>query len=93
MSTERTVDIGGDHTLVLVTPYGADEPTGADVKHLTPDGKPCIGWILFDTSANRDWPAERKWQVESWDPITLSPSLLCRCGDHGFVRNGTWVPA
>lgn len=26
--------------------------------------------------------------------LTLSPSLLCgTCGDHGFVRDGKWVPA
>jgi hypothetical protein len=35
-----------------------------------------------------------KWTVESVDPLTLSPSLLCRaCGHHGFIRGGRWVPA
>lgn len=34
------------------------------------------------------------WNVESWQPLTLSPSLLCRCcGNHGFVREGKWVDA
>lgn len=33
------------------------------------------------------------WKVEQWEPLTLSPSLLCRCGDHGYIRNGVWVPA
>lgn len=23
----------------------------------------------------------------------LTPSFLCHCGDHGFVRNGKWVRA
>lgn len=93
MTTERRLDIGHDHVLTLVTPDGASEPSGADVAHLTPDGRPCAGWIALDVPAN-DWlSADRKWQVESWDPLTLSPSLLCGCGDHGFVRNGTWVPA
>lgn len=31
------------------------------------------------------------WQIESWEPLTLSPSLLCHCGDHGFIRGGRWV--
>lgn len=32
------------------------------------------------------------WRVESLEPLTLSPSLLCTsCGLHGFVRNGAWV--
>jgi hypothetical protein len=34
------------------------------------------------------------WTVESWDPLTLSPSILrTECGCHGFIRNGGWVPA
>lgn len=35
-----------------------------------------------------------RWQVVSWQPLTLSPSLLCRsCGLHGWIRDGRWVPA
>lgn len=93
MATERRLDIGGDHSLVLVTPTDATEPTGVEVYHLTPDGKPCVGWINFDVAHNEHLPTERKWQVESWEPLTLSPSLLCGCGDHGFVREGRWVKA
>lgn len=34
------------------------------------------------------------WDLLSLDPLTLSPSLLCqRCGRHGFIRDGRWVPA
>lgn len=33
------------------------------------------------------------WKVESWEPLTLSPSILCECGVHGYIRNGLWVPA
>jgi hypothetical protein len=34
------------------------------------------------------------WVVESENPLTLSPSLLCRsCGFHGFIKQGRWVPA
>lgn len=92
MSTERHLDIGGNHVLILVTPEGATEPAGADVKHLTPGGKPCTGWVAFDVPAHGRLPADRKWQVESWEPLTLSPSLLCGCGDHGHVVQGRWVP-
>jgi Family of unknown function (DUF6527) len=39
-----------------------------------------------------------RWQVESWEPLTISPSVLCSldkggCGAHGFIREGKWVPA
>jgi len=33
------------------------------------------------------------WTLESMEPLTLSPSILCGCGHHGFVRNGKWVGA
>lgn len=34
------------------------------------------------------------WDVISEDPLTLSPSVLCRsCGFHGFIRGGKWMPA
>jgi len=40
------------------------------------------------------------WTMEQREPLTLSPSILCRTqyegredGVHGFVRAGRWVPA
>jgi hypothetical protein len=38
------------------------------------------------------WPDG--WTVEQAQPLTLSPSILCRvCNLHGFIRDGKWVPA
>ena len=40
-----------------------------------------------------------KWTIEAGEPekfegLTLSPSILCkRCGLHGWIRDGRWVPA
>jgi hypothetical protein len=94
MSITQRIDIGDGHALVLVTPDGLTEPTGAQVEHLTPAGALCMGWIMLDVPAVADFPADGKWQVEARDPLTLSPSLLCSsCGDHGFVRDGKWVRA
>lgn len=93
MSTEQRIDLGHNHVGVLVTPDGDPCPTGMHVEHLTPDGKPCTGWIRFDLPGNEWVSADGRWQVESWEPLTVSPSLLCACGDHGFVRSGAWVPA
>jgi hypothetical protein len=69
----------------------------AVISHPRADGKGGICW----SGVNLDGPVQREilkgehiWKVESWEPLTLSPSLLCReCGDHGFVRKGKWVPA
>lgn len=33
------------------------------------------------------------WTLHSWEPLTVSPSLLCLdCQRHGFIREGKWVP-
>lgn len=54
----------------------------------------CEGVITFDGPVQQQvHPGAPMWTVESWEPLTLSPSLLCHCGDHGFIREGRWVPA
>lgn len=69
------------------------------VRHKLPGVNPgtqggyCEGAITFDTPIARANFSGPYWTVESWDPLTLSPSLLCHCGDHGFIRAGRWVPA
>lgn len=92
------------------------EKWGACVRHYRPDGTLCEGCIEFDGEWQRRAHecyarkcAERgetprsyvAWAVESWDPLTVSPSLLCKaptenggvCGDHGFIRGGKWARA
>lgn len=64
---------------------------GAFVHHKKADGSSCSGSIVFDSEAAR-FNGREGWQVESWEPLTVSPSLLCSCGDHGYIRNGVWVP-
>ena len=51
--------------------------------------------VYFDTEHGRKtMPDRSRWTVESRDPLTLSPSILCkRCGHHGYIRNGQWVSA
>lgn len=68
-----------------------------------PNGQRCEGHVVTDTCAATDGRA--RWQMtgtlEGGD-LTLTPSILCvlgsggtdeRCGFHGFVTNGGWVPA
>lgn len=73
------------------------------VGHHHPDGEICEGGVTLDTEVNRALAALRQggrptWQVESWEPLTLSPSIFMNpdkggCGLHGFIRDGKWVPA
>lgn len=54
----------------------------------------CIGAVtLDDPNSPHKFEGRTGWQVESWEPLTLSPSILCHCGDHGFIRGGKWVKA
>lgn len=81
-----------------------DEHVGLLYSHPMPNppvpGRRCMGSILFDTPAAREAIPEHfakghaAWQLNSLEPLDVSPSLLCvTCGHHGFIRNGAWVPA
>lgn len=56
----------------------------------------CGGSILFDLPGIRAaFPDRAVWQVESFDPLTLSPSVWCACPGcthHGYIRAGRWEP-
>ena len=57
-----------------------------DPDRLTPGG------VYFENAPHDVHGA--RWTVESLDPLTISPSVLCRsCGLHGFIRDGRWIPA
>lgn len=53
------------------------------------------GCTLDSETARQLEPEGRPmWTVENWDPLSLTPSLLCRtCGLHGWIRDGRWLPA
>jgi len=68
-------------------------PVTGIVTHRLPDGGTCSGAVTFDSPLARGFFPGPFWTVESWEPLTLSPSLLCHCGDHGHIREGKWVPA
>lgn len=59
------------------------------------NGDECFSAIFFDLPEVRTMrPDGNFWTVDSWEPLTLSPSILCLiCRDHGFIREGKWVPA
>lgn len=59
----------------------------------------CEGAVLFDTPENHRGTAERPlWQVQSLEPLTITPSILMTpgkggCGLHGFISEGRWRDA
>jgi hypothetical protein len=70
------------------------EKWGLLIFHPNPQGQPCAGFVTFAGEVQREIaPTTTTWDVVSWEPLTITPSVLCSCGDHGFIREGRWVPA
>lgn len=78
------------------------ERAGVQVWHRRASGVLCCGAVTFRSPAMElVMPGRPMWDVESWEPLTFAPSVLCRfpleaggeCGDHGYVREGRWVTA
>lgn len=87
-------DISPDQDLSrLIRPVRHEgEPYGWIEAHRDRAGKWCTGVLQRrDKTARTDRPT---WRVLSEDPLTLDPSVKCtRCGNHGWIRDGVWVPA
>lgn len=68
---------------------------GLIIEHPVAGGGECRSFATLDQPVVQQLePGKPVWTVESWEPLTLSPSILCRaCGHHGFIQDGRWVPA
>jgi hypothetical protein len=83
---DAAVYLDEHHAYVPVNFEG--KPAGITEYHWTGEHW-CAGFVAF-----RDYSPDHGWDVLSTEPLTLSPSLLCRlCGSHGFIRDGKWVGA
>jgi len=93
-----TYDLGGGHQARFYRTSIAEWPIGAVDLHQTPDGRPCGCSLPFADSpvawrTQADGSVLPGWQVVSYDPLTLVPSVVCpRCGAHGFIQAGRWLP-
>ena len=67
------------------------ERYGLILEHKMADRSPHEGVITFDSEVARPvFPNHPRWQVQSWEPLTITPSVLCSCGWHGFITDGKW---
>lgn len=90
----NVLDLGHGHTLRrLVNADGA--LYGYIDEHRRPDtGEPCSGSVCVNPGPDDLKYGREVWTVDAADPLSLNPSLLCtQCGEHGWVREGRWVPA
>ena len=101
------IDLGSGHLLWWIAwapdralnPHYADLPDdprhAAHWRHPAAHDATCEGHgaIQFDGPLNR-LDTRARWTVHTWDPLTITPSVLCRaCGTHGFITGGRWVSA
>ena len=97
MTDPQRVVLGEGRTAsrVVFPPPAGDlvgETAGFLVTHPGADGEPCLSPSGHFIPTHSESPV--RWTIDSMQPLTLSPSLACRvCGDHGFIREGRWVPA
>jgi uncharacterized protein DUF6527 len=93
---QNAIFLDEGHAIVL-SEYKGDT-AGINEWHRKQDGAWCRGWVAFNGSA---WakafsavPDFQGWDIVQREPLTLTPSILCRvCGSHGFITNGKWVAA
>lgn len=87
----KTIDLGNGHTGELLESDTHPSGYGVVVVHHTlPDGTTCGHIASWDGSHGPD----HTWTLVSIDPLHIEPSLLCMiCDDHGFIRDGKWIPA
>lgn len=85
---EGSVYLDEDHAYRFVQAHDSERRVGITEFHRAGD-RWCAGFVAF-----KNYDSDHGWDVLSEDPLSLSPSLLCRlCGSHGWIRNGTWVQA
>lgn len=54
----------------------------------------CGGGINFTNSRIAQKEGRPMWTVQFWHPLTITPSILCKCGgQHGFITKGQYVKA
>lgn len=85
------LDLGSDVWLRWTHPK--DKPVdGALIFHKTSEGKLCGGSISLKNDP--DGETRDTWEFNGdYEKPTLSPSVLCHCKFHGYVREGKWVSA
>lgn len=92
---DSVLDVGSGVTLRFTQRSGEVGYCGAILEHPAVPGGPhdadgrCSGAIWFKGYGQ----GHPEWTIEGEQPLTCSPSFLCHCGFHGFIRNGQWVQA
>lgn len=105
------MDIGGGHRVEFYVIPAQNFLDAADILLTTVDENGLMAAGIIDWHRRADTGAwcggalsfiaiddNPVWTVESLDPLTITPSVLCSpelggCGDHGWITAGNWIPA
>jgi hypothetical protein len=82
--------IDESHGLRFHTHQGQTGPTGCLFVHR--DKRDPALWCM----GGFDWasPDGPNWTLVSMQPFHVEPSIHClTCDEHGFIRDGKWIPA
>lgn len=82
----------GNDVWIRWTSGSSGERDSALVIHKKAPGKYCWGSISLKNDP--DAATRPTWEFDgNWEKPTLSPSVLCWCKFHGWIREGRWVNA
>lgn len=93
---EGAIDLGHDTFYTKVFSNGGARWVGIHEWHKCGnDDDYSAGFVGFvDRGEDTDRRFKTTWNVESEEPLTLTPSLQCgTCKHHGWIRNGRWEVA
>lgn len=82
------------HTLTWINYEG--ERCGGIIRHDKPENPAgyCDGTFWLRGAKLAVQENRPQWDLTgTFECPTLSPSFVCHCGDHGFIREGKWVRA
>ena len=92
MNSPEWQPIGAGHQIMMrVDPQ--DRFTGLIDRH-TCNGGLTDTFVFFDVPWNNreELAGLERHKVDQWEPLTLSPSLVCvGCGRVGWIRDGQWI--
>lgn len=86
----RELPLGGGLILTAIKGYQTDEVVAFILRHPTDGGGSCEGLVPIAEKYARD---EEPFEVRSWDPLTIEPSVKCTQHPevHGRIAGGLWV--
>ncbi len=84
----KVIWLDDNHAITWSISKGDQEPSGGVLWHRLQGNVWCYGAFFL-----RSEVTTQLWTLVSKEPLTLSPSFLCHCGHHGFIKGGSWVSA